>query len=156
MRLIQILGVIFLIGLIALFLHVIPIYQSHNRAAEEVLNCISNEPLPANTIVMGKDWEVGAYEGASNLCEAAAFIVVKSEEPKERVFEFYKSRFPAMGKKVDSDFHIASLDDLPSLTNIPGNISRMATSMTPTERKITYVIWGIRAVDELGWDIRSW
>jgi hypothetical protein len=145
-----------IVGIVAVAIYVVPIYQSHNRAAREVLSSILSEPLPPNTTITKKDWEVGAYEGASNLCEAAAFVVIKSEEPKENILEFYKSRFPAMGKKVDSDFYIASLDDLPPLQNIPGNIDQMAASMTPSDRKVTYVIWGICPVDELGWDIRGW
>jgi hypothetical protein len=155
-RIFWIAAIAVLAGLIALIVHVVPIYKHHNRAAQEVLEVLTSAPLPPDTSVLERDWNISSYEGAGNLCEAGAFIVIQSETPREKVFAFYQGLFPAMGARVDSNFHIAPLDHLPPLTAVPGDIDQIAGHLSPEERKITYIVWGIRPLGELGWDVRGW
>ncbi len=155
MRLFVILGMIFLIGIIALGIHVIPIYLSHNSAAQHCLDALSKLPLPPNATSGTKDWEIGGYEGAGQLCEAMAFIVIKSDAPKDNILDFYNTRFPALGKELGADCHVVSFDNLPDY-GTPSEITTLAEHTALNQRSSTYAIWVILPLEDRSWDIRGW
>lgn len=144
-----------LVGITALLVCYAPLYLAHNRAAQHCLDALSKLPLPPDATFATKDWEIGTYEGASQLCEAAAFIVIKSDAPKERILDFYHTRFPALGKELDADCYVASLDNLPQV-EVPSGITTLAEHSASNQKSSTYAIWVILPLENMSWDIRGW
>ncbi|HEX4139243.1 MAG TPA: hypothetical protein VHY09_02780 [Candidatus Methylacidiphilales bacterium] len=148
------LGIAFL-ACTALFAWLYPVYHTHNLAAEKLLGRLSALPLPPDSRIQRKDWEIGGYEGAGTLCEAAAFIIVRSNAPKESVLSFYKDNFPPSAREVTGDYHIAPFDELPPV-EVPYGVSDLAEHMPPSQKASTYAIWIILPIGDRSWDIRSW
>jgi hypothetical protein len=154
LRVFRNLGIVCLLGIIAFVLYVTPVYVDHNRMSREVLEALEAMPLPPGAVVTKKGWDVGAYEGAGNLCEGLGFIEIKSDAPKQEISDFYQRLFPNAGRKVDADFGIASMNDHSFPT--PDDIGDLFAQIPPETAQSTYVIWGKRPLSELSWDIRGW
>jgi hypothetical protein len=144
-----------LVGITALPACCVPLYLSHNAAAKHLLANLLKLPLPSGATSGTRDWDIGAYEGASNLCEATAFIIIKSDAPKESVLDFYKTHFPASDREVDGEYYVASFDNLPQV-EVPSEISDLVEHTAPDQRSATYAVWIILPIDEDSWDIRGW
>ena len=89
------------------------------------------------------------------MCEAAAFIVIKSDAPKERILDSYNTRFPALSKELEADWNGASFDNLPQV-EVFSEITTLAEHTAPSQRSSPYAVWVILPVDENSWDIRGW
>jgi hypothetical protein len=132
-----------------------PLYFSHNRTAQHLLGVLNNVDLPPHTSTVDRQWDVGGYEGASTACEALAYIVIKSDEPRDDVLKFYNDRFPAIQKQeIDADCYVAPFDQLPPLT--PSNIRDACAKISPDQRKTTYAVWMKQVVESQAWDVRGW
>jgi len=84
-----------------------------------------------------------------------AFIIIKSNEPKESVLDFYKTHFPASDFEIDGEYYVASFDDLPQV-RVPSEITNLAEHTAPNQRSSTYAVWMLLPVEDRGWDIRGW
>jgi hypothetical protein len=155
MRFLMALGLFVLVGIAALFIWIAPLYFSHNTAAEQLLAKLNKLPLPANAAKSDQGWNVGGYEGASTLCEAMAFVIIKSNEPKQDVLDFYKTHFPPSDFETDGEYYVASFDNLPQV-RLPSDIPDLAEHTAPNQRSTTYAVWIILPVEDRGWDIRGW
>jgi len=155
LRLLRAPAIILAVGITVLLVCCAPLYLSHNAAAQHLLAKLNKLPLPPNAITSNQGWDVGGYEGASTLCEATAFIIIQSNEPKESVLDFYKTHFPASDFEVDGDYYVASFDNLPQV-RVPSEITELAKHTAPNQRSSTYAVWMILPVEDRGWDIRGW
>jgi hypothetical protein len=149
------LGILILVAIAALLICFSPLYLAHNRVAQHLLTNLNKLPLPPNATAIKEGWNVGGYEGASTLCEAVAFVAVRSNEPKESVLDFYIKHTPAPSDIADNEYYVAALDNLPEV-RVPSEISDLAKHATPEDRGTTYAVWIIQPVEDQGWDIRAW
>ena len=154
-RFVKAFALMILMGITALLVCCGPLYLSHNRTAQHLLLVLNRVDLPPNTVSENREWNVGGYEGASTACEALAYIIIKSDEPRESVLKFYNNRFPAIEKQEsDADCYVASFDQLPPET--PSDITDICAATPLNQRRTTHAVWMKQTVEVQAWDIRGW